>query len=93
MRKHEHGTTVFLSKPLEIDDERAEDGKKVIPLLRTFTVFHSTQIDGVPPFVSPKIEECPWQSDEAVQTNMRRSGGAVRVGGNRAFIQPIDRSH
>jgi antirestriction protein ArdC len=88
VNRGEHGTTVFLYKPLEIEDETAKDGKKVVPLLRTFTVFHPTQMTGVPTFVPLKIEECPWQSDRATQVIMDNSGVPVRVGGDRAFYSP-----
>lgn len=84
----EHGTTASLYKPLTIEDEKAEGGEKVIPLLKTFTVFHPTQMDGVPPFVPPKVEECPRQSEEAMETIIRNSGVTVRIGGDRAFYSP-----
>lgn len=67
VRRGEKSTTVFLYKPLEIADEKAEDGTRVIPVIRTFPVFHASQIDGIPPYRPPPIEECPWQSDEAAE--------------------------
>jgi antirestriction protein ArdC len=84
----ERGTTVFLYKPLEIEDDKSKNGVKVIPLLKTFTVFHPTQMTGVPPFVPPKIEECPWQSDEATSIILKNSGVTVRIGGDKAFYSP-----
>lgn len=53
VRKGEHGTAVVLYKPFAVKDAeaegRGEEGKeKVIPLLRTFTVFNVEQIDGLP---------------------------------------------
>lgn len=49
VRKGEHGTTVVLFKPFKIEDKDSSEGKeKVIPLLRTFTVFNVEQIDGLP---------------------------------------------
>lgn len=88
VKKGEKATTVFLYKPHEIDDEKAEDGKKMVLLLRTFSVFHTSQIDGVPPYCPPPVEECPWQSDQACETIMRNSGVPLRIGGDRAFYSP-----
>jgi hypothetical protein len=85
----EKSTTVFLYKSLEIDDEKAEDGKRVVPLLRTFNVFHVSQMNGVSPFNARTIEECPWLSDEATEITMKNSGVPVRVGGDRPFIPQI----
>ena len=52
VRKGQHGTAVVLYKPFAVKDAeaegRGEDKEKVIPLLRTFTVFNVEQIDGLP---------------------------------------------
>ena len=52
VRKGEHGTAVVLYKPFAVKDAeaegRGEDKEKLIPLLRTFTVFNMEQIDGLP---------------------------------------------
>jgi antirestriction protein ArdC len=88
VRKNEKATTVFLYKPLEIEDEKAKDGTRVVPLLRTFPVFHASQIDGVPPYRPPPIEECPWQSDAACSIIMENSKVPLRIGGDRAFYSP-----
>jgi antirestriction protein ArdC len=88
VNKGEHGTTVLLYKPLEIDDDKQEDGKRVIPLMRTFTVFHPTQMTGVPPWTPPTLEQAPWRSDEATDIILKNSGVAMRIGGDRAFYSP-----
>jgi antirestriction protein ArdC len=85
VNKGERGTTVFLYKPLEIQDDKAEDGRKTIPLLKSFTVFHASQVAGAPPWVPPTIEEAPWRSDEATDIIMQNSGVPERIGGDRAF--------
>src|SRR5664280_838657 len=88
VNKNERGTTVFLYKPLEIDDDKQEDGKRVIPLMRTFTVFHPTQMTGVPPWTPPTLEQAPWRSEEATEIILQNSGVAMRIGGDRAFYSP-----
>lgn len=64
VRKGEHGTTVVLFKPLSItekDEGTGDNKEKVIPLLRTFTVFNVQQIDGLPEKYTtagrPKLEK------------------------------------
>jgi antirestriction protein ArdC len=88
VRQGERSTTVFLYKPLEIEDDKAEDGRRTVPLLRTFPVFRVSQIDGVPAYKAPTIAEAPWQSDEATEIIMKNSGVPLRVGGDRAFYSP-----
>jgi antirestriction protein ArdC len=88
VRRGEKATTVFLYKPLEIEDEKAEEGTRVVPLLRTFPVFHFSQIDGVPPYQPPPVEECPWQSESASEIILKNSGVTLRIGGDRAFYSP-----
>jgi antirestriction protein ArdC len=91
VRKGERGTTAFFFKPLELRDTKArpddEETTKRIPLLRAFTLFHASQIDGMPVFV-PSTVEAPWRAPDAVETIIANSGIVVRIGGNRAFYSP-----
>ena len=52
IRRCEKGTTVFFFKQLTINDHNSpkndDDHTRRIPLLRSFTVFHASQIDGIP---------------------------------------------
>ena len=75
-------------KPLEIEDDKAEDGKRTIPLLKTFHVFHATEIAGLPSYEPPSAEAAPWTRPEAVTLIMQNSGAAFRIGGDRAFYSP-----
>ncbi|MEO8714800.1 MAG: zincin-like metallopeptidase domain-containing protein [Acetobacteraceae bacterium] len=92
VRKGERGTTAYLYKPIQVRDHTASEGDneatKRIPLLRAFTLFHASQIDGVPDYVPPTIQEAPWRAPDAVETIIANSGAIVRVGGNRAFYSP-----
>lgn len=93
VRKGERGTTGYFFKRLELRDdsrpEGEEDAVRCIPLLRAFSLFHASQIDGVPDYVSPTIEEAPWRAPEAAETILANSGAVVRIGGERAFYSPV----
>src|SRR6202050_3904381 len=84
VRKGERGTTGYFFKKLELRDDRsdgAEDGEdyvRSIPLLRAFTLFHASQIDGIPDFIPPTIEEAPWRAPEAAEIIRANSGAVIR---------------
>ena len=90
VRKGSRGTPGFFYKRIEIGDrdESGEDGRKVIPLLRSFTLFHASQIENIPPYVAPGVEEAPWREPNASTTVARNSKAIIRIGGDRAFYSP-----
>jgi len=92
VRKGEHGTTGFFFRWLEVrDDKRAnddEDTVRRIPLLCAFSLFHASQIEGIPDYVPPTIEEAPWRAPEAAEIILANSRAVVRYGGDRAFYSP-----
>jgi antirestriction protein ArdC len=88
VRKGEKASTIFFYKPLEVDDEKAEDGTRTIPMLKSYSVFHASQVDGIPPYKAPTIEEAAWRRPEAADFILKNSGAAVRIGGERAFYSP-----
>ena len=88
VRKGEKSTTIFFFKRLEIEDEEAEDGTKTVPLMRSYSVFHASQIDDIAPYVAPAIEETPWQRLEAADIILQNSAAIIRTGGDRAFYAP-----
>lgn len=57
VRAGERGATVFFYKQLSVEDRDApadaEERTRRIPLLRAYTVFNASQIDGIPAFVPP----------------------------------------
>lgn len=89
VRRGERGTTGYFFKRLELrDDSRPEDDEDAvrrIPLLRAFTLFHASQIDGIPAYVPPTVAEAPWRAPEAAEIILANSGAVVRIGGERAF--------
>ncbi len=92
VRRGERGTTVFFYKQLQIEDRsapaEAEDRTRRIPLLRAYTVFNGSQIDGIAPFIAPSLDEAPWQRPDATDIILRNSGADIRIGGERAFYSP-----
>jgi len=95
VRAGERGTPVVFFKRLDVH-ERPEggaigDGETVtrrIPILRGFTAFHASQVDGMPAYQSPTLDEAPWRKPEAPELIVAASGVKVRVGGNQAFYSP-----
>jgi antirestriction protein ArdC len=60
VKRGEKGTLVVFWKRIEVKDAEAEDGKKVIPLLRYYTVFNLDQTENVtlpPRFDLPEFDE------------------------------------
>ncbi|MDR3535228.1 MAG: zincin-like metallopeptidase domain-containing protein [Acetobacteraceae bacterium] len=92
VRRGERGTTGYFFKRLEIrDDSKPEgddDAVRRIPLLRAFTLFHASQIDGIPDYVPPTIAEAPWRAPEATSIILANSRAVLRIGGEQAFYSP-----
>jgi antirestriction protein ArdC len=92
VRKGERGTTGYFFKRLELRDDTKpdadEDAVRRIPLLRAFSLFHASQIEGIPDYIPPTIEEAPWRAPEAAEIIVANSGAVVRFGGDRAFYSP-----
>jgi antirestriction protein ArdC len=88
VRKGERATTIFFTKPFEVEDDEAEDGKKTIRVLKHYAVFHASQIDGIPAYKAPGVEEAPWTRPEAADIILKNSGANIRIGGDRAFYSP-----
>jgi antirestriction protein ArdC len=57
VRKGEKSTTIFFTKPYEVEDHEAEDGTKTIRVLKHYAVFHASQIDGL-----LHIRRPPWKT-------------------------------
>jgi len=88
VRKGEKATTIFFSKPYEVEDENEDDGKKTIRVLKHYAVFHASQIDGIPAYNPPGMEDAPWTRPEASDIIIKNSGAVIRFGGERAFYSP-----
>ena len=98
VRRGEEGTGIVFFKMHEIDAgvpmpaaSNDAPGRRVIPLLRSFTVFNVCQVEDLPPALSalpgPPAEWTPIAAADAV---LQRSGATIRHGGDRAFYRPAD---
>jgi antirestriction protein ArdC len=92
VRKGERGTTIFFFRRMLVEDRNAapeaEDRTKAVPVLRTFTVFNGSQIEGIPAYVAPSAVEAPWRRPEAADIILSNSKAIIRIGGDRAFYSP-----
>lgn len=92
VRKGERGTTVFFFKQLPVVDRDAasdsEDRTRAVPMLRSYSVFNGSQIDGIPAYIAPNLTQAPWRRPEATQTILANSGARLRIGGEEAFYSP-----
>ena len=99
VRKGEHGTRIVFFKPFKVKDVNAsgdgESVEKTIPLLRTFTVFNTSQIDGLPEKYSvPEARPLIDQFADNVEAERFLAQAKVVHGSNRAcFIPSIDEIH
>ena len=93
VRRGEKATPVYFYKPVEIEDKTADDGREArrIPMLRMFSVFHASQIDGVPALTLSTATKTVPERIQDVEVIIEASGVPVRVAGNRAFYSaPLD---
>lgn len=95
VRKGERGCEVVFFKMLEVDQPTAQSSPggppKVVPLLRSFTVFNASQVEGLPA-PSPSVEEgaAAFEPIEAAQRILTDCGAQIHLGGERAFYRPAD---
>jgi antirestriction protein ArdC len=85
VRGGERGTSVVLYKLHEVDDAKAEGEKRVIPLLRSFTVFNVAQIDGLPQPTQPTRPTLAWDSHLEAELVLSSSGAEIHHGGEHAY--------
>jgi antirestriction protein ArdC len=90
VRRAERATPVYFYKPIEIADksDASEAETRRIPMLRTFSVFHASQIDGIPAFTPPAAVKTVPERIEDVEIILATSGVPVRIGGDRAYYNP-----
>lgn len=100
VRKGEQGTEVVLFKMHEFGAGLSEplattcgseDGRKVIPLIRSFTVFNAGQIENLPEALIPVATPVhDWDACTAAEVILATSGACIRHGGSRAFYSLSD---
>ena len=94
VRKGEKSTVVFFYKQLQARESGQPDAgddrpsARMIPMLRSYNVFHASQIDGVPAHEPPALSEVPWRRPEAAEIILQNSSAVTRIGGDKAFYSP-----
>ena len=94
VRRGERGTTVVYADRFIPDDEKRRAGEtcedaQAIPFLKRFTVFNTSQCEGLPDEVAiaaPPPE--PGLIEPNVAALIKASGVDFRIGGDRAFYMP-----
>ena len=89
VRKGEQGAEVVLFKMLEREGDKPDSDRKVIPLIRSFTVFNADQIADMPEALLPApsvVHE--WRACEAAEAILATSGANLAYGGVRALYSP-----
>lgn len=100
VKKGERGTpiyffTVYERAPRNSEEEaqtvesEKEPGKKVIrySMLKKHTVFHASQIDGIPQYTAPAVDP-NFKPIEEIESMVKNTGVLIQHGGNRAFYSP-----
>ncbi|MCW5686928.1 MAG: DUF1738 domain-containing protein [Pseudolabrys sp.] len=94
VRKGERGTTVVYADRFIPDDEKkrareAGEEAQAIPFLKRFTVFNTSQCDGLPDDVAVIAPPPPpGLIEPRVEALIEATGIDFRIGGNRAFYMP-----
>jgi antirestriction protein ArdC len=94
VRKGATGSIVVFFKMWEAEsaggDVPATEDRRVIPLLRSFTVFNTDQVDGLPETVAPAgvLPGPDWDPVSSAELLVSACGADIRHGGERAFYRP-----
>ncbi len=93
VRKGEKSTRIFFYRTREVADPNGaatgnETATKSIPLMRTFNVFHASQIDGIAPFTPQNTPKTLPERIYDAEIILKNSEVAIRIGGDRAFYSP-----
>lgn len=92
VRKGEKGSMIVFFKPWKVTDKNAKAGEtssadRTIPVLRYFTVFHTSQVDGLPEKYAPKIAERLPERERHDAAEKLMAQAIVQHGGDRAYYR------
>jgi antirestriction protein ArdC len=93
VRKGSHGTPIVFWKIREAEDVDADadtEPKRVIPMLRSYTVFNASQLDFLPERFELQPSPAAWQPIGEAEQLIHDTGAVIHHGGNRAFYRPTD---
>jgi len=90
IKRGERGAAVVFFKWRELDEDAPEEDdapKRVVPLLRAYTVFNASQVEFLPERFNLG-QQPQWQPVSEAETLLRESGALIRHGGSRACYLP-----
>ena len=94
VRRGEHGHTVFFVKRLQVQDKEGDDGDtKIVPMMKSYTVFNLDQCEGLPDRVLMPGEikpRNPDARDATIDDFLACSGATIREGAGEAYYRPSD---
>jgi antirestriction protein ArdC len=94
VRKGERGTKVCFVKQLQIQDDAQDDtAKRLVPMMREYTVFNAGQCDGLPQSVTTgKAQRVrnPDRRDELADEFLCSTGADIREGGEAYYVPSRD---
>ena len=96
IKKGAKGTRIFFWKTIGVKKDKSiydendtnSDTLKVIPIMKFFTVFHASQVEGIEPYAPKKINEII--ANQVVENIIKNSGADIRCEGFRAFYSPTE---
>jgi antirestriction protein ArdC len=87
VRGGEKSTHIVFTKKLTLKDRESEEEKQ-IGMLKAYSVFNVTQIDGLEPSPNGLIEETSAQQQDKVDCFIAATKADIRIGGDRACYVP-----
>lgn len=92
VRKGEKGSMIVFFKPWKVEDKNAsadsEKTTKTIPILKYFTVFHTSQVDNLPAKYLPTPAEPMPEAARIEAAEKMLSQAIVNHGGDQAYYRP-----
>ena len=106
VRAGARGATIYFFKRLELPEAGEADAEppldadgrplgRTVPLLRRHTVFHASQIEGLPSLEEAYgpaggLPDHAWAVEDRLERLLHRSGARIVHGGDRAYYDPVE---
>lgn len=90
VRGGEHGTTIVFYKLTAIQEDSADRmaiQTRMVPLLRSFTVFNVAQVDGLPEALTKKPEPTTWDAHAEAEALLYSTGVEIHHGSSQAYYE------
>lgn len=84
VKKDSKAESVVFYRQIAKRDQGDDEAQQTIPVMKSFAVFHASQIEGIPEW-NPGENRKPWATLEAADLIMSHSGADLRVGDLAAY--------